>query len=116
MEELATAPLRFGLSEKIIDSLCSVFERFPAIEHVLIYGSRSAGNYGSHSDIDLAVRAPGLSEQEFSRLWTALDDLPIVFKLDVLWLEQLTNPALKRNILDGGQQLYPPATQPSLSR
>ncbi|MES2264532.1 MAG: hypothetical protein V4724_39040 [Pseudomonadota bacterium] len=37
----------------------------------------------------------------------ALDDLPILFKLDVLHFEEVTNLALRRNILAEGVAMYP---------
>ena len=88
-----------------------MFAQFPEIDSVLIYGSRATGDFRNHSDIDLAVLAPSMTERDFSRLWNALDDLPILFKLDVVQLEQVTNPALKQNILLHGKTLYRPAAQ-----
>ncbi|SFV13630.1 nucleotidyltransferase domain-containing protein [Pseudoduganella namucuonensis] len=106
MDQGITAPLRFGLSERIIQSLTEVFSRFPEVEEVLVHGSRATGGYKPHSDIDLAVIAPAMTEREFSRLWNMLDDLPILFKLDVVLFEQVTRPALKQNIQDKGVPLY----------
>jgi len=97
--------LRYGLSEQIITSLREVFQRFPAVNKVLVFGSRATGEYRPYSDIDLAVIAPGMSERDFSLLWCALDDLPILFKLDVLHFEQVTNEKLKQSILREGQPL-----------
>jgi proline iminopeptidase len=88
-----------------------VFAQFPEIDSVLIYGSRATGDFRNHSDIDLAVLAPSMTERDFSRLWNALDDLPILFKLDVVQFEQVTNPALKQNILAHGKTFYRPAAQ-----
>lgn len=99
----------FGLSAQIVNSLCDVFTAFSEIDSVLIYGSRATGHFRNHSDIDLAVLAPSMTERDFSRLWNALDDLPILFKLDVVHFEQVTNPALKNNILAHGKTLYRPA-------
>ena len=106
-------PLPFGLSETIRDSLCDVFVRFPKIERVLVYGSRATGSYRPHSDIDLVVIAPTMSDLEFSVLWMALDDLPILFRLDVELWHQSTNPARKQAMLDDGIPLYESGQPPS---
>ena len=103
--------LLFGLSETIRDSLIDVFARFPKIERALIYGSRATGRYRPQSDIDLAVIAPTMSDLEFSVLWMALDDLPILFRLDVELWHQATNPARKQAMIDDGIPLYE-ANQP----
>lgn len=96
----------FGLSPTLRDWLCTTFARFPQVEHVLVYGSRATGRYRPSSDIDLAVVAPTMSAREFSRLWMALDDLPILFRLDVSLLHAVTNPALQRAMLEDGVPLY----------
>ena len=111
MNKPTTEKLLFGLSETIRDSLCEVFARFPKIERVLIYGSRAAGRYRPQSDIDLAVIAPTMSDREFCIVWMALDDLPILFRLDVELWHQATNPARKQAMIDDGIPLYE-ANQP----
>ena len=47
--------MKFGLSDTVIRELQDVFRRHANIEKVLIFGSRSKGNYRAGSDIDLAV-------------------------------------------------------------
>ena len=47
--------MKFGLSDTVIKELQDVFRRHANIEKVLIFGSRSKGNYRAGSDIDLAV-------------------------------------------------------------
>ena len=44
----------YGLSDTVVADICSVFQRFPNIEEVLIFGSRAKGSYSEGSDIDLA--------------------------------------------------------------
>jgi proline iminopeptidase len=60
------------------------------------------------SDFDLAVVAPDMSNQEFSRLWNELSDLPVLFKLDVLHWDKLKNASLKNKILSEGQSFFMP--------
>ncbi len=109
MEQLMAAPLQFGLSDQIIRSLQAVFAQFTEIDKVLVYGSRATGAFRNHSDIDLAVLAPGMSDDRFSRLWSMLDDLPILFRLDVVLLDAITNPSLTRSIASEGRTIYPAA-------
>ena len=92
---MAESSLTFGLSERIRADFIRVFARYPGIERVLIFGSRANGRERAGSDIDLAVIAPRMSDQEFVRLWNEIDDLPLVFKVDLLHWDSLANARLK---------------------
>lgn len=109
MDELASKPLQFGLSEQILTSLRQVFAQFPNVDKAVVYGSRASGAYRAYSDIDIAVMAPAMTDREFSMLWSALDDLPILFKLDVVHFERVGNTRLRANIANEGVELYPGA-------
>lgn len=98
--------MTFGLSERIRADIRQVFGHYPAIERVLIFGSRAKGNARPGSDIDLAVIAPEMSDAEFARLWNAIDDLPLVFKVDLLHWDRLANPRLKDKIPREGCLFY----------
>ncbi|HMX53719.1 MAG TPA: nucleotidyltransferase domain-containing protein, partial [Plasticicumulans sp.] len=86
---MADDGLSFGLSAEILEWLRTVFARYPGIERVLVFGSRAKGTYRNASDIDLAVLAPGMDDETFAQLWNDLDDLPLVFTLDVLHWDRL---------------------------
>jgi uncharacterized protein len=98
--------LTFGLSDRIRSDIRQVFAHYPAIERVLIFGSRAKGSAGPGSDIDLAVVAPEMSDAEFARLWNAIDELPLVFKVDLLHWDRLSNPRLKDKIPREGCLFY----------
>jgi proline iminopeptidase len=106
MEALANKTLTFGLSAEILNDLRLVFSQFADIDRVLIYGSRARGDFRPSSDIDLAVLAPTMGPAEFSKLWTALDDLPIIFRLDVSLHHEVADQQLKHNMLADGVTLY----------
>jgi predicted nucleotidyltransferase len=99
--------LIFGLAGRHYRDIVHVFRRYPHIEQVLIFGSRAKGEDKPYSDIDLAVVAPNMDDQEFSRLWNELDALELVFKLDVLHLDKLGQQRLKDSIMTHGQYFYP---------
>ena len=102
-------PLTFGLSARIQADFIRVFERYPQIHRVLIFGSRAKGNARPGSDIDLAVLAPQMTDLEFAQLWNAIDDLPLVFKVDLLHWDRLANAPLKDKIRREGRLFYEPA-------
>lgn len=111
MAEIAMDQRDIGLSKTLQEWLRDTFAQFPQVERVLVYGSRATGRYRPQSDIDLAVVAPTMSLREFSRLWTALDQLPILFRLDVSLWHTVTNPALQQAMLEDGISLYESHTQ-----
>ncbi len=96
----------FGLSTTVLSLLQEIFGRFPAIDKVLIYGSRARGDFRPGSDIDMAVFAPELSEQQLAALWLALEESPIAFPMDLVHFDQLENPELKKAIEREGVAVY----------
>lgn len=101
--------LMFGLSDAVIGDLRGVFAKYPEIERVLIFGSRAKGTFKDGSDIDLAVVAPAMSDQRFTQLWGEIDDLQLVFKVDVVHFDRLAQPALREEIMANGQSVHPPS-------
>ena len=99
--------MKHGLSEDIWEQFSWVFSHYPAIRGVVLYGSRAKGEFRENSDIDLAVDAPSMSEQEFSRLWNEIDALPIVFKIDLVHIQALGNGRLLENIRQHGLSVFP---------
>jgi proline iminopeptidase len=96
---MADDKLIFGLAEHLYREVAAVFGRHGSIERVLIFGSRAKGSAKPWSDIDLAVVAPGMSDQEFVQLLQELDGLDLVFKLDLLHWDRLTGqPKLRETI------------------
>ena len=99
--------LIFGLAKEHYNDFVHVFKNYPSIKQVLIFGSRAKETAKPYSDFDLAVVAPGMSDQEFSQLWSELSDLPIIFKLDVLHWDRIDNVKLKEKIMQEGKCFYP---------
>lgn len=93
---------RFGLSERIIQDITDVFNSTPWIVKAWIFGSRAKGNFRDGSDIDLAVSGPSATPHDVAELWARLDDLALVFKVDLVHVESLSNEALTQKIRTEG--------------
>lgn len=104
---MASERLMFGLSPSVIADLRGVFARYPETERVAIFGSRAKGGWRDGSDIDLAVFAETMPDNRFTTLWNEIDALPLVFKVDCLHWNRLSNPALKEKIVREGRTFYP---------
>jgi type III restriction enzyme len=89
---------RFGLARSTADGLRRVFETTPNLATVWVYGSRARGDAKLASDIDLAVDAPALSDDDFAALQRRLLDLPILHRVDVLHWQRVTEPLLRSEI------------------
>ena len=96
---------RFGLSEDDISRLCQVFERYPRVEQVLVYGSRAKGTHRPGSDIDLTVKGE-LDWQVFNQLTIELDDLLLPYQIDLSIYQHIENDELKAHIQRHGQVVY----------
>ena len=95
-----------GLSEKTIDFIKNVFKKYPEIEIVKIFGSRAMGNYKHNSDIDLALFVKEINDDLEAKVLFELEDLPMPYKFDVKFYENITNENLKKHIDDYGEIFY----------
>lgn len=69
-----------GLSERVTDLLLAELNRFPEVRAANLYGSRARGDYSPQLDIDIAIDAPGMTQQNFAQLWSAIDALSIAYR------------------------------------
>ena len=97
---------KYGISTDIWQLILKTCFSYPQVIRVLLYGSRARGDYRQGSDIDIAIDAPLMTDKEFSALWNALDDLPLIFSLDIVHLQTLQNENLIRAINEDGISMY----------
>ena len=76
--------MKFGLSDTVIKELQDVFRQYANITKVLIFGSRSKGNYRAGSDIDLAVIGTNIDYRQLLEIQTQIDDLEMLYSIDLL--------------------------------
>lgn len=76
--------MKYGLSETVIQELQAVFRKHSFVERVILFGSRAKGNYHAGSDIDLAVVAFGMTYTQLLTISTDIDDLNLLYKVDLL--------------------------------
>lgn len=97
--------MKFGLTEKEIALLLSVFEKNAEVEKVFLYGSRAKGNYKKTSDIDLAVCFTVGTKKSVAILKSELEDLPIIYTIDVVDEAELEDGKF-RDEYEGTKQLF----------
>lgn len=96
----------FGLSQETIHDIQSVFENFPNVEEVLIFGLRATGNYREGSDIDLAIIGSNITFDEILEISSRIDDLGLLYNVDVLNYDQQNGTSIDNEIDKYGKTFY----------
>ena len=79
----------YQLETQIADILKEFFDSFDFIDKVVLFGSRAKHTANPKSDIDLCLYSLEMSDEQFSKLRFELDELPILYKLDIVHFEKL---------------------------
>ncbi|MFZ2628582.1 MAG: restriction endonuclease subunit S [Rugosibacter sp.] len=98
--------MRFGLAEKTIDKINTVFSGHPAIEKAVLYGSRAKGNYRPGSDIDLTLYGDALASSELDEIITELDELLLPYHVDLSIFDAIDHAKLREHIDRMGVVFY----------
>ena len=88
--------MKFGLSDTVIYELCNV----------LIFGSRSKGNYRSGSDIDLAVIGKDLDYNMLLDIRCEIEDLELLYSVDLIDYNKKKGTPIAEHIDRVGQVFY----------
>ena len=98
---------KFNLEEEDFNSILDVCSQFPAIESVLIFGSRVRGDSKLNSDIDLCLVVDNLSTEILNRVSEILEEeIRVALFFDVVALNLIKNAAFKKDILESGVEIY----------
>ncbi len=99
--------MEYGLSEKTISALESIFKKYPGIRQAVLYGSRAKGNCRNGSDIDISLKTDGtFTHTDLLRTAGDLDDSDLPYFVDISIYDQISNPDLKTHIDQIGKVLY----------
>lgn len=98
--------MKFGLRDDIIQHIQDVFSAFPAVEEVIIYGSRAKGNYRPGSDIDITLKGENLNLSVVNSITLQLEKLMLPYIFDISLFRQITNPDLTAHINRAGIVFY----------
>jgi predicted nucleotidyltransferase len=95
-----------GLSGQTVEKIQAVLAGVPEVEKAVVYGSRAKGNFKPGSDIDLTLFGDDLTNAIMSRIYWALDDLLLPYKIDLSLFSGLKHPALIDHIQRVGIPLF----------
>lgn len=96
----------FGLSDWTMGDLRSVFRQHPKVRKVILFGSRAKGNYRTGSDIDLALVGSDIDHEEMLRIYNDIDDLGLLYKVDLLHYEEKQGTPIGEHIDRVGKVFY----------
>jgi len=97
-----------GIAPGSLAKLLAVFDQTPNVERVVLFGSRARGDFRHESDIDLALDAPAISAAEFVALQTRLEGLGLLYGVDIVHLQELTDDRFKGFIERDGRDFWLP--------
>jgi predicted nucleotidyltransferase len=95
-----------ALREKDLAVLHETFCRSTNVREVRVFGSRATGHARRASDLDLAVSAPEATPSEWANLREDLENAPLIYEIDLVRMEHLTNSRLKDKIDREGLPIY----------
>ncbi|MBQ7662356.1 nucleotidyltransferase domain-containing protein [Prevotella sp. E13-27] len=98
--------MRYGLSDSVIKELQDVFRRHANIRKVLIFGSRSKGNYRTGSDIDLAIADSKIDYRQLLDIQCEIENLELLYSVDLLDYESKKGTPIGEHIDRVGQVFY----------
>jgi len=98
--------LKYGLSQKEIESICTIFNRYSEIDRVILYGSRAKGNFRRNSDLDFVLEGNDLTLKTLMRIEREIDDLLLPYKTDLAILHKIENKDLLDHIQRVGVTFY----------
>jgi predicted nucleotidyltransferase len=99
--------VKYGLSDYTLQTMETLFKKYPAIRAVTLYGSRAKGNFRPGSDIDITLHTDEtFTYKDLGQLHDQFDESDMPYFVDVSIYDKLNNPDLKTHIQRIGQPLY----------
>ncbi|MCP9810045.1 nucleotidyltransferase domain-containing protein [Cyanobium sp. HWJ4-Hawea] len=104
---LGAHPAIAGLPHDTTSQILELLAERPAIQRVVLYGSRALGRHRSGSDIDLCLEAPEMGLAELLVLGAQLDDLLLPWRIDLQLRHLVRHSGLLEHIDRAGIVLHP---------
>lgn len=97
---------RFGLSEQTIADISNVLAKHPNVEEAILFGSRAKGCHKPGSDIDLALRAEGLTFSQAAAIVEEIYDTGLLYEVDLVDINRNHGTPLGDHIARVGKLFY----------
>lgn len=87
-----------GLQDQHLTLLQEIFDRYPQVEQVKVYGSRAKNTFQERSDIDLVVYGQTIDRVILGKINQDLEESDLPYLVDLQQYESLTNQDLIQEI------------------
>ncbi|WP_158799736.1 nucleotidyltransferase domain-containing protein [Pedobacter sp. L105] len=98
--------MRYGLKQSTIDLINGVLVNYPAVEKVILYGSRAKGTYRNGSDIDLTIKGGRVKIEDLFRIKSEFDDFLLPYDIDLSVYDKINHAGLIDHIDHSGMLFY----------
>lgn len=96
----------YGLTARDMQTLKAVFDKYPEVKNVVVFGSRAKGTFSPGSDIDLAIMDPLSDERVLFQLKHDLEESTLPYFVDLVGYQFLQDSAFKEHIDRVGAPLF----------
>lgn len=83
-----------------------IFAQTPALEKVVLYGSRAKGTHKPFSDVDITLLGDRLTDEDLTDVMFRLSESSLPYFCDVSLFRNLNDPALTDHIQRRGKEIY----------
>jgi len=90
--------MNFGLSEKVLEKLITLFGKESDVEEVILFGSRAKGTFKEGSDINLALKGANANLQLLRKIELKIDNLMLPYVVDHVIYNEIKEPQLTDHI------------------
>ena len=97
---------RFGLTERDMETIQSIFMSYPEIREVHVFGSRAKGNYRLGSDVDLAIMNRDVPVGRLAKIKGDFEESSLPYIIDLVDYTRLDNPEFTGHIERVGKPFY----------
>ena len=95
----------FGLKPDELFAVTETFKNVPQIMRAALFGSRAKGNYKPYSDVDIVLYGD-LDMTAVEQVRADLEELPLVYKFDVVAYGLINDAELRQHIERVGITIY----------
>ncbi len=97
---------KYGLTERDMKTIISIFNSYPEVRQVNLFGSRAKGNYRFGSDVDLAIMNKGVNAKTLTKLRIEFEDSSLPYKIDLVDFTKLKKQEFIDHIQRVGVPFY----------
>ena len=93
------------IPDNVLKEILNILKNHRKIEKAIVFGSRAKGEHKPYSDIDIALCGQ-MGMIDIEHVASDLDELPTVYKFDVVGYSNIKNDELKKHIENVGVIIY----------